>query len=175
MSAPVASTVDLDRIRIRPAPRREPPYEDPCDRHAPQLRLVGPLDRPLPFEVSHPVRRPRPRPLVRPDLPDPAGWSHRLLTGLAESAAGRRPMQQLSGLLTPAVSYGLSQDFEKANRSRRRHWIATARVRRVRASQPSETAAEVSATVQVGARVRAVALRLEEHRGGWRCTRLQLG
>ena len=175
MSAPVVSTVDLDRIRIRPAPRREPPYDDPCEQHSPRLRLVGPLDRPLPFETPRPVHRPRPQPLLRPDLPDPARWSHRLLTGLAESAAGRRPMQQLSGLLTPSVSYGLTQDFEKANRSRRRHWIAAARVSQVRASQPSEHAAEVSATVRVGNRVRAIALRIEEHRGGWRCTRLQLG
>jgi hypothetical protein len=45
----------------------------------------------------------------------------------------------------------------------------------VRASEPSDGVAELCATVDVGGRVRALALRLEEQHGRWRCTRLQLG
>ncbi len=172
--APALDHFDLDAISVRPAPRREPPFDDPGARPEPRLRLVGPHDRPLPFEDSTRTHEPRALP-IRSDLPDPARWGHRLLTGLAESAAGRRPMQQLAALLTPSVAYGLGQDFERANRSRRRHWIAAAKVSQVRASRPSARVAEVSATVRVGERVRAIAMRVEEHRGGWRCTRLQLG
>ena len=45
----------------------------------------------------------------------------------------------------------------------------------MRATQPADGVAEICATIQVGDRVRAVALRVEEHRDRWRCTRLQLG
>jgi len=48
-------------------------------------------------------------------------------------------------------------------------------VRTGHASSPSEGVAELSATLQAGPRVRAIALRLEARHGRWRCTRLQLG
>jgi hypothetical protein len=48
-------------------------------------------------------------------------------------------------------------------------------VRTVRASRPSENVAELSATVGVDDRVRAVAMRLEVRHGRWCCTKLVLG
>src|ERR1700742_5242151 len=80
-------------ITVRPAPRREPPYDDEA-RH---LHLVGPHDRTLPFD------RPDRRPAVvtssatvivdRGDLPDPEQWARRMLTAVLEARAGRRSPQ----------------------------------------------------------------------------------
>jgi len=156
-------------LTVRPAPRREPPFDD----EVPTLHRVGALDRPLPFE-----RPARPQPTVRPrrsDLPDPALWGRRLLVGIIETAGGKRPLQQLAALVSPSVGNGLGADFERAATRHRPHWIAAANVRSVRAAEPAERVAELCATVQAGPRVRAVAMRLEVRDGRWRCTRLQLG
>jgi hypothetical protein len=45
----------------------------------------------------------------------------------------------------------------------------------VRASEPADGIAELSATLRHGPRVRAVAMRLEVRHGRWCCTRLMLG
>lgn len=172
-SVPPVSGPDARRISIRPAPRREPPFDDQVARR--HLRLVGPHDRPLPFTAPAAPAPPPPVPLQRAGLPDAAAWGRRLLVGITEAAAGRRPMQQLSSLLSPSVAHGLGTDFERAARARRRHWTSGATVCSVRATYPREGAAELCATVRVGSRVRAVAMRLDEHRGHWRCTRLQWG
>jgi hypothetical protein len=161
-------------MTVRPAPRREPPFDDEIPpRH---LYAVGPLDQQLPFEPA--ARRDRAtaaRPAPRTNLPDPARWGRRLLIGIIETAGGRRPLQQLSALLSQSVAQGLGADFERAAQRRRPHWTHAATVRSVRVCEPAEGVAELSATVQAGPRVRAVALRLESHDGRWRCTRLQLG
>jgi hypothetical protein len=155
---------------VRPAPRREPPFDDELP-----LRAVGRLDRPLPFRTASPLQAPGPiRPLPQ-TLPDPAGWGRRLLIGIIETAGGRRPLQQLGALLSPAVAAGLGADFERAAQQGTRHWTHTAQVRSVHASRPVEGVAELTATVQTGRRVRAIALRLESRHGRWRCTRLQWG
>jgi hypothetical protein len=158
-------------VSLRPAPRREPCFDDEIA----DLHVVGPLDRQLPF------RRERRRPAVNPapalprTLPDPVAWGRRLLIGIIETAGGRRPLQQLSALLSPSVAAGLGADFEKAAQRHTPHWTHAATVRSVHASEPADGVAELNATVQAGRRVRAVALRLEEREGRWRCTRLQLG
>jgi Family of unknown function (DUF6459) len=159
-------------IAIRPAPRREPPFDDERDDHGPPY---APFDRTLPFE---PAARPSvwlppaPRPSA---LPDPAPWARRLLIGMAEAAGGHRPVQQLAALLSPSVHRGLCADFDLGRQSGVRHWLHRASVRSVRGTEPCEGVAELSATVEAGGRVRAIALRLEDQHGRWRCTRLQLG
>ncbi|TAM88036.1 MAG: hypothetical protein EPN43_08815 [Jatrophihabitans sp.] len=166
-----AATARAQVFALRPAPRREPPFDDEIG-----LRLVGPHDRRLPFgrERKRPTPPPEQAP-ARSTLPDPARWSHRLLLGVLESAAGRRPLQQITALLSPAVAAGLREDFDRAQRRRRPHWAHAAAVRSVHASEPAAGVAEICATLQTGRRVRAVALRLEARGGQWRCTRLQVG
>jgi len=161
-------------MTVRPAPRREPPFDDEI---APRrLHAVGPLDQQLPFEAAgHRDRMIAPPPPPRTNLPDPALWGRRLLAGIIETASGRRPLQQLAPLLSRSVAQGLGADFERAAQRRRAHWTTAAAVRSVRACEPAEGVAELCATVQVGPRVRAIAMRLESHDGRWRCTRLQLG
>jgi hypothetical protein len=161
-------------MTVRPAPRREPPFDDELPpRH---LHSVGPLDQQLPFDAAgHRDRAPVARTGPRSSLPDPALWGRRLLIGIVETASGRRPLQQLAALLSPSVAHGLGADFERAAQRRQPHWTHAAAVRSVRACEPIGGVAELSATMQVGPRIRAVALRLESHDGRWRCTRLQFG
>lgn len=172
-TAPAVPPTARPRVHVvvRPAPLREPPFDD----ELPDTPVVTTLDRRLPFpglgEHGLPVIRP-PR---RSHLPEPGAWGRRLLVGLIESAEGRRPLSQLSALLSFPVRHGLGADFERAAQNGRPHWLHCASIRSVRASEPVEGVAELSATLQAGRRVRAVAMRLEQQQGRWRCTRLQLG
>jgi hypothetical protein len=170
VSAALALAAPPERVIIRPAPRREPPFDDELTDGA-----SAPFDRQLPFERALPAAVWLPRPRLPSRLPDPAPWGRRLLIGMVETAGGHRPAQQLAPLLTPGVHRGLCGDFDRARRSGPGHWLSSASIRAVRASEPADGVAELCATVEVGARVRALALRLEEQHGRWRCTRLQLG
>ena len=161
------------KVVVRPAPRREPPFDDELPDDRPRH---GPLDQRLPFERPRACpavwlpRPPRPR-----GLPDPGPWGRRLLVGMIETAAGRRPLHQLAALLSPSVSHGLGAEFERAAQTRSPHWLHRAAVRSMRVAEPAPGVAEVCATVESAGRVRAIALRLEAHHGRWRCTRMQLG
>lgn len=171
---PDTSTITVRRasgaIVVRPAPPREPPFDDELvDAAVP----IGPYDRPLPFEYPRRHLRVQPSPsALRAALPDPAQWGRRLLIGIIEAAAGRRPLNQLTALLSPAVANGLRGDLELVGS---RHWTHAAAIRSVHAAEPADNVAEVSATLQHGRRVRAVAMRLEIRHGRWCCTRLVLG
>ena len=166
---PAARRPDL-RVVVRPAPHREPPFDDEL-ADAP---VVSTFDRRLPFPAAGGpgavIRPPR-----RGHLPEPGSWGRRLLVGLIEAAEGRRQLSQLSALLSFAVCRGLGADFERAAQCGRPHWLHRAAIRSVRASEPADGVAELSATLETGRRVRAVAMRLEQQQGRWRCTRLQLG
>ncbi|MGI8761930.1 MAG: Rv3235 family protein [Jatrophihabitantaceae bacterium] len=174
MTSTAIASARVDASNIRPAPRREPPFDDEIWPH---LRAVGPFEQRLPFEAPHTCRdiTVATSAPARCELPDAARWGRRLLVGIIETAGGRRPLQQLAALLSAGVAAGIGADFERAAQRNTRHWTHAAVVRSVRASQPAEGVAELCATVQAGRRVRAVALRLEARDGRWRCTRLQLG
>jgi hypothetical protein len=176
VAAPTPATAPAKPTRpmtVRPAPRREPPFDDELPRH---LHAVGPLDQPLPFDrVTKQGAAPGSQLAPRSNLPDPTLWGRRLLIGIIETASGRRPLQQLSALLSHSVARGLGTDFERSAQRRQRHWTHAAIIRSVRACEPAEGIAELSATMQVGNRIRAVAMRLEVHQGRWRCTKLLLG
>jgi hypothetical protein len=159
------------RIVVRPAPRREPPFDD----ELPDAPVITALDRRWPFALTADERAAAVGPQRLSGVPDPGRWGRRLLVGLIETADGRRPLHQLSSLLTFSVTRGLGADFERAAQTGRPHWLHRASIRSVRASEPAEGVAELCATVETGRRVRAVAMRLEENQGRWRCTRLQLG
>ncbi|MDT4930370.1 MAG: hypothetical protein QOF92_3237 [Pseudonocardiales bacterium] len=159
------------RVLVRPAPQREPPFDDELVA-AP---VLTPYDQRLPFEKAPaPVTRLTP-PIRSSGLPDPATWGRRLLIGLIETADGRRPLHQLASLLSMSVTRGLGADFERASHAGTPHWLHRGTVRSMRSAEPAEGVAELCATVETGRRVRAVAMRLEEQHGRWRCVRLQLG
>jgi hypothetical protein len=181
VSAP-ATTADLITIRqaggtitLRPAPRREPPFDDERD----PTEVAGPHDRRLPFDTRQAPEglRPTTRAMspLRATLPDPSGWGRRLLLGIIETAGGKRPLHQLAPLLSQRVARGISADFERSAHLGNRHWTHSAIVRTVRASEPADGVAELSATLRAGPRVRAIAMRLEVRNGRWCCTRLILG
>ena len=168
LSQPAART-----LRLVPAPDREPPFDDEI---APaRLRLVSAWDRPLPFEDLASAARPRPVPEVLdgPDLPPPDQWGRRLLIALLETAAGRRPINQLARHMTLAVLTGLRGD--PAATARLAPQRRPGSVRTVRCSRPAPEVAEFSAVIQVGPRYRAVAARFEAYNDSWRCVRLQIG
>jgi hypothetical protein len=173
-SAPASITDASPRLlTVRPAPRREPPFDDEIP--AALRSAVTHFDRPLPF----------PRPVVRapigerrrydPDLPEPMAWGRRLLIGLVEAAAGKRPLHQLANLLTASIAQGLQSELHRAHTCGQRHWLNGATLRGVHAMQPRQGVAEISVTLDAGTRVRAVALRIERRHDQWRCTRIVLG
>ena len=178
MTAAFADTSTSDagerRITVRPAPPREPPFDDELPpRH---LHVVGPHDQPLPFAPSR--RRltdPRDifavRPTGRGELPDPRWFGRRLFIAALEVIAGRRSPQQLAPYLSRAVLSGLVADRTRP----RAGWTQPATLRSLRVCEPADGVAEISAVIQVGPRFRAMAARLEGLDGRWRCVRLQLG
>jgi hypothetical protein len=178
MSAVLAENVPRVRkpITVRPAPRREPPFDD----EAPHLRLVGRHDRALPFD-SWPDRPQDAllwqavQPTGRGDLPDPGTWGRRMLIAVLEARAGRRSLQQLAPLLSAGVQGGLARDLARSTASYRQAGAVDHRVRSVHVCEPADGVAELAAVIQIGTRVRAVAARLEGQDGRWRCVRLQIG
>ena len=178
MTAALADTrtteVTRHRVTVRPAPPREPPFDDEVPlRH---LRLVGPHDRPLPFAPSR-RRLTDPRDLFavqatgRGQLPDPRWFGRRLLIAVLEAIGGRRSPQQLAPHFSQAVLAGLLADRDRP----RRGWTQPATLRSMRVCEPADGVAEISAVIQTGSRFRAVAVRLEGLDGRWCCVRLQLG
>jgi hypothetical protein len=175
-------------ITVRPAPRREPPFDDelppPPDGTVRSLRLAGPVDPPLPFEQwppaevsASPASRRRawiaPAPPDRGDLPDPGSAARRLLVALLEVRAGQRPLRQLGAYLSPAVLLGLQTELARvpgpAGNGR------SAVLKSVHVCEPADAIAEISAVICSGSRHRAIAARLEGSGGRWRCVRMQLG
>jgi hypothetical protein len=167
---------------LRPAPTREPPFDD--ERPSRHLALVGPLDQPLPFEAQG-WDRPSDfrlttvsdtfasRPTARSELPEARSVAHRVVLGIIEAATGRRPATQLAPYTAAAVQAGLVRDAGRITR------LGTARqparVHSLHLTEPADGVAEVAAVIRVGERYRAIALRLEGLDGRWRCVRVQIG
>lgn len=182
-AAPAGSTPAAMPFLLRPAPRREPAFDDERPRR--HLSLVGPLDQPLPFDTvsssGAQAAKPNPagpdlgepRPTGRRELPEPATFARRLVIGVIETATGRRPASQLRQHTSPTVHAGLARDAGRIDR------LGTARrpasLHSVHISEPADAVAEVTAVLRVGERFRALALRLEGSEGRWRCVRLQIG
>jgi hypothetical protein len=189
MSAAPVQPGQLDRAPVvaqkflpRPAPRREPPFDDELpSRH---LILLGPLDQPLPFDTLGPNApsamrlraEPSPfavRPTGRQELPEPAAFARRLVIGVIETATGRRSPSQLRHHTSPTVQAGLARDAGRISRLGSTHRPAT--LHSLHITEPADGVAEVAAVLRVGDRFRALALRLEGLDGRWRCVRLQIG
>ena len=168
------------RFLVRPAPRREPPFDD--EQPARRLSLVGPLDQPLPFDHPGPAAAlrfgPQPdpsalRPTGRSELPEPTVLARRLVIGVIETATGRRPASQLRHHTSPTVLAGLARDAGRISRVGTSHRPAA--LHSLHVTEPADGVAEVAAVLRIGDRFRALALRLEGLDGRWRCVRLQIG
>jgi hypothetical protein len=171
---------NVARIKLRPAPRREPPFDDEIG--APRIFCKG--DQQLPFgtlisdasavSVSAGISAQRSE---RQDelaaLGDPGSFGRSLLTGCFEVMHGRRAPVQLVQLVSRSVFTGLARDLNNPDFVKR--WPSKSSVRSVRHFTPADGVAEVSAVIQSDGRVRAAALRLEAQHGQWRCVKLQLG
>lgn len=168
------------QYRAKPAPRREPPFDDELpERH---LSLVGPLDQPLPLEgfgrsAPHPTPVADDESTVRPtgryELPEPAVTARRLVIGVVEIATGRRSASQLRHHTSPTVQAGLVRDAGRITRLGTLHRPAT--LHSLHVAEPVDGVAEVAAVLRIENRFRALALRLEGQDGRWRCVRLQIG
>lgn len=106
---------------------------------------------------------------------DAGRFAHGVGLACVEVVLGRRPVAQLARWVTPQVLDALQV---RADLVRRAGVLAHARrpaARRVRVCPVDSHAAEACLVVEDGVRVRAVALRLEAHRGAWRVATLQIG
>jgi hypothetical protein len=170
------------RLVLRPAPPREPPYDD--ELNAPGMTLVGPFDRTLPFEpvdVTLPsalrlIRNTEDfaaQPTARSELPELIAFSRRFAIGVIEVVSGRRTPAQLAMNVAPAVQIGLARDAGHLTRLGSARRPAT--LHSVRVSEPADGVAELAAVARLGDRFRAIAFRLEGLDGRWRCVRLQIG
>ena len=173
------SRAGTPRFPLRPAPRREPPFDDEqAGRH---LSLVGPLDRQLPLETARPATSAQPlpsesfgsRPTGIHELPEPTVLARRLVIGVIETATGRRSASQLRHHTSPTVQAGLARDAGRISRLGSARRPAT--LHSLHVTEPADGVAEVAAVLRVGDRFRALALRLEGLDGRWRCVRLQIG
>jgi hypothetical protein len=166
------------RLRLLPAPPIDPPYEDELPPRPPLTDGSLALTFPPPMTDAMPLR------LVPPALPRPAAapgsappelgpFVRRLAQALVEVLAGARP----AGQFTDYARLDVLEHLERAagrlvgpDGARQRPIVRSVHVCRPRAS-----VAEVCAVMDTGPRRRAIALRLEVHRGAWECTALQIG
>jgi hypothetical protein len=186
-------------LRVVPAPRHEPPYDD---ERRPEQRSRGGTSPPggappgvqgslalsftLPSGVPAVPETPSLRPVDEdePDfgpqrtpsaaLPDPRSWATLLSQAVVEVLAGHRPVGQLVRWTTSPVYQqlaGLSVDARGARPARRQ---ARAVVRSVHVCEPVDGIAEACAHVAERSRSWALVLRLEGVDHKWRCTVLDL-
>jgi Family of unknown function (DUF6459) len=181
----------------RPAGRREdaPVQREPSG--TPHVRLV-PLSEPpavvLRTEAPAHVRPPvlgspsalaRPRPsagiaerendVLAAPLPDPTRLCCGVVLAAVEGLRGVRPLAQLVRWVTPEVYERLALRAHLVQHAAVPPAVGRAGIRRVRVCRLGDSAAEATVVVDDGPRVRAVALRVEEHRGRWRATVLEIG
>ena len=178
----------MSQLRLIPAPRCEPPYDDEIEPH---LQIVpGPAQQFLPLVLT---TAPRPDwlhvvPVQRqPDeeddfaaqrtstssLPPLKRWIARYAQAVAEVLAGSRSPRQLAPYTSDAVYVGVERSARIATRQKTR--LAAAVVRSVRVCELEDGVAEASVVVRRGQRHRALALRVEGLDGRWCCTALHLG
>ena len=162
-------------MALRPAPLREPPFDDELPGR--RIAQVGRGDQPLPFAPAGyaPTTQPAPPwPMPRRrDLPEPAPFARRFVIAVIEAATGRRSPGQLSRHTSPGVQNGLAKDAGRIGRLGTAARPAT--LRSLHVAEPADGVVEAAAVVRVGARFRAIAFRLESLDGRWRCVRLQIG
>ena len=107
---------------------------------------------------------------------DPGAVGCSIALAALEVLAGRRPVAQLARWLAPGVyealqvRAGLTVRVARTPEGARRPVV-----RRYRVTPVAATTRELSVITDDADRVRAVAVRLEAHRGAWRATALEIG
>lgn len=153
------------------------------------ILLGDPLDQ-VDLELIHDPDNYAARVTRAGQLSDPSALCCAVAHAAVDAFHGTRPLSQLARLVSPGVYDQLSararaqQEVNKVNgvavpsRARAqsgRATRATTRVLRARVLRVSPVAAEATVVVLDGSRVRAAALRVEEFRGRWRVSVLQIG
>ncbi|WP_051196583.1 Rv3235 family protein [Jonesia quinghaiensis] len=110
-------------------------------------------------------------------LSDPTALCCAVARSAVEAFHGIRPVHQLTQWLAPHILESLSarahvrSTMNDASQGGKK----PVRVVRARVERVSPIAAEATVVIADGPRVRAVALRVEEHRGRWRAVDLLIG
>lgn len=141
---------------------------DPCIRWD-MRRDVPPRDL---NDIEERLRPDPVRPLASVPPPDPEAWAAGLARGVVEILCGLRPLEQLRRWVVPDL-YELLEAQLPAGRDTRVR-AGSCRVLSARACSVRTGAVEVSVVVGAGPRTRAVAVRLEEFRGRWLTTALDV-
>lgn len=105
-------------------------------------------------------------------------WTVRFAQSVVEVLGGDRPLQQLLRWTSARVYQDLDRRVRilaRATPTPPRLRTVRPHVRSVHVFRPGPHSAEVSVHVRYGPRSRAIAARLEERGGRWRCVALQLG
>lgn len=106
---------------------------------------------------------------------DAGRFAHGVGLACVEVVLGRRPAAQLARWVTPQVLDSLQESVDLVRRAGVLTHARRPAARRVRVCPVDRHTAEACLVVDDGVRVRAVALRLEAHRGAWRVTTLEIG
>ncbi|WP_315097587.1 Rv3235 family protein [uncultured Cellulomonas sp.] len=107
---------------------------------------------------------------------DPAAVARAIALASLEVLSGRRSVAQLARWLTPGVFESLQVRAGLTQRVLGTTGGSRAPVlRRARSCRVGSHVLEATVVADDGSRVRAVALRLEGHRGAWRVTALEIG
>lgn len=106
---------------------------------------------------------------------DAGRFAHGVGLACVEVVLGRRPAAQLARWVAPHVLDSLQESAELVRRAGVLTHARRPAARRVRVCPVDRHTAEVCLVVDDGVRVRAMALRLESHRGAWRVATLEIG
>ncbi|HUX71306.1 MAG TPA: Rv3235 family protein, partial [Cellulomonadaceae bacterium] len=107
--------------------------------------------------------------------PDPMPACCALAQAAVEVIRGARPLGQLVRWLTPGVYDAVGRRAALTTGSQASQTGMRTTIRRVRLCRFGTDAVEATVVVDDGPQVRAVALRMELHRGAWRGVALEIG
>ena len=164
-------------LRVALAPRVEPPAhpiraEGPAHLRPPVLGSREALARRSalsPVGGAPPLTDP-----VGP-LPDPTRMCCAMVQAAVEGLRGARPLAQLTRWVSPEVYDRLALRAQLVQGAGTPLTTGRAGIRRIRVCRIGHDTAEATVVVDDGPRVRAVAVRLEGHRGRWRATAMEIG
>lgn len=133
----------------------------------------------LPLEWAWSVpKRPEPEPRKPADRPDPQQWGGRVTLAAFEIMLGHRSASQLARLMDSKTLHVLAMNTSRIGieRKKLRNVVpGRPRLTSVHCYQPHPDAAEITAIVHDGVRIRAVALRLAGRGGQWMATAFEMG